>query len=267
MPTSPLLKASSSGTEPAPISPSTPRTASIWAFGVRAGAVDHVDEQVRLGDHLQGRAKRLHQLVGQLAHEPDRVRQQHRLPAGQRQAPGPRVEGGEQPVLDQHAGVGQPVEQGGLAGVGVADQRHGGQAAAPAGLALQAALLGQAAQVALEAAHAPHQAPAVDLELGLAGAPGADAARLLGQGQTPAPEPRQPVAQLGQLHLGLAFLGAGVLGEDVEDHGGAVDGGAAQDLLQVAGLGRGQLVVEDHGVGVDRVRTGRAAPRPCPCPT
>jgi hypothetical protein len=45
----------------------------------------------------------------------------------------------------------------------------------------------------------------------------------------------------------------GVLGEDVEDEGGAVDGRPPQDLLQVAALGRRQLVVEDHGVGVDDV--------------
>ena len=118
---------------------------------------------------------------------------------------------------------------------------------------MQAALLGQAAQVALEAAHAPDQAPAVHLELRLARSPGADAAGLLGQGQAPTPQARQAVAQLGQLDLGLALLGGGVLGEDVQDHRGAVDGRAAQELLQVARLGRGQLVVEDHGVGVHRV--------------
>ena len=79
----------------------------------------------------------------------------------------------------------------------------------------------------------------------------------------PAAQAGQPVAQQGQLHLGPALGGAGVLGEDVEDHRGAVDGRPAEDLLQVALLGRGELVVEDHGVGVDR-QTGRPAPRPCP---
>src|SRR5581483_578228 len=47
------------------------------------------------------------------------------------------------------------------------------------------------------------------------------------------------------------FLGAGVLGEDVEDHRRAVDGGAAEQLLEVAALGRAELVVEHHGVRVD----------------
>ena len=67
----------------------------------------------------------------------------------------------------------------------------------------------------------------------------------------PTPQPGQPVAEQGQFDLGAPFGGAGVLGEDVEDHRGAVDGGAAQDLLQVPLLGGGEVVVEHHGVGVD----------------
>ena len=67
----------------------------------------------------------------------------------------------------------------------------------------------------------------------------------------PSPQPGQAVAQQGQLDLGPALGGPGVLGEDVEDHRRAVDGRPAQDLLQVALLGRREVVVEDHGVGVD----------------
>ena len=43
----------------------------------------------------------------------------------------------------------------------------------------------------------------------------------------------------------------GVLAEDVEDHGGAVDRRAPEQLLQVVLLRRRQLVVEHDGVGVD----------------
>ena len=60
----------------------------------------------------------------------------------------------------------------------------------------------------------------------------------------------QPVAELGQLDLGLALLAVGVLGEDVEDHRGAVDRGAAQQLLEVELLGGGELVVEHDRVAV-----------------
>ena len=109
----------------------------------------------------------------------------------------------------------------------------------------------QLAQLDFELRHAPQETPAVDLELRLSRSPRADATGLLAEGLTSPAQPRQSVAQLGQLDLGLALLRARVLGEDVEDHGGAVDGGAAEELLEVAALGRRELVVEDNGVGVD----------------
>ena len=87
--------------------------------------------------------------------------------------------------------------------------------------------------------HPAHEAPAVDLELGLARARGADATGLLAERRAPAAQSRQAIAQQRQLDLGLALGGARVLGEDVEDHRGAVDGRAAEELLQVALLGRG----------------------------
>ena len=145
----------------------------------------------------------------------------------------------------------QAVEQGRLAGVGVAHQRQLTVAAAGPAAALQRPGALDLAQVGLQPVHAPHQAAAVHLELGLARAPGPDATGLLAEGRAPAPQAGQPVAQEGQLHLGLALGAAGVLGEDVEDHRRAVDGGAPEQLLQVAVLGRRQLVVEDDRVGIE----------------
>ena len=66
-------------------------------------------------------------------------------------------------------------------------------------------------------------APAVDLELGLTGTAGPDAAALLGQLDAPAPQAGQPVAQLRELDLHHALLARRVLGEDVEDQRDAVD--------------------------------------------
>jgi hypothetical protein len=120
----------------------------------------------------------------------------------------------------------------------------------PAGLALDTAVLGQLHELGLELGHPAHEATAVDLQLGLARASGPDAAGLLGQRDAPPPQPGKAVAEKGQLHLSLALEGVGILGEDVEDHRRAVDGGAAQDLLQIALLGRAQLVVEHHRVRV-----------------
>ena len=126
-------------------------------------------------------------------------------------------------------------------------------------------VLTEVVELRLEGLDPAHQPSAVDLQPGLATAEAhADAAPLLGQlGGGAAPQPRQPVAEQGQLDLRLALQRVGVLGEDVEDHGRAVDGGATEQLLQVVLLARGQLVVEHDGVGVDLeaqlVQLGRLA--------
>ena len=113
-------------------------------------------------------------------------------------------------------------------------------------LALGGAVLVDLAELGLELVDAALDAAAVDLELGLAGTAGADPGAA-GRDMPPAcwdsaralaAEARQPVAEQGQLDLRLALLAVGVLGEDVEDHRGAVDGGAAEQLLEVALLGR-----------------------------
>ena len=58
------------------------------------------------------------------------------LAAGQLEAAGRGIQGGEQAVLDQDPGIGEVVEQGRLAGVRVADDRHLGDAGAVLGLVL-----------------------------------------------------------------------------------------------------------------------------------
>src|SRR5581483_9418681 len=81
----------------------------------------------------------------------------------------------------------------------------------------------EAAQIALQFLHPPQDPAAVDFELRLTGAAGADARALLAQLQAAAAQARQPVAQLREFHLHAPFLGRRVLGEDVEDQRDAVD--------------------------------------------
>src|SRR4051812_36007877 len=86
----------------------------------------------------------------------------------------------------------------------------------------------------------PGEGALAPLELGLAGAPGADATGLPREGGAgPPPQAGQAVAQQGQLDLGLALEGVGILGEDVEDDGRATDRRSPEELLQVVLLGRG----------------------------
>jgi len=65
------------------------------------------------------------------------------------------------------------------------------------------------AEIGLEPCHPAHQAPPVDLELGLARTSGADATGLLAERPAPAPQPGQPVPQQGQLHLGAGTFDLG----------------------------------------------------------
>src|SRR5207302_10860963 len=60
------------------------------------------------------------------------------------------------------------------------------------------------------------------------------------------------VLELGQLDLELALGRVGVVGEDVEDHRGAIDHGHAERLLEVALLTRAELVVARDDVCVRR---------------
>ena len=253
--TSALLNASSTGTSSAPISRRTVSTAAIWASGSAAEASTTCTRRSASATSSSVDRNASTSCVGSLRTKPTVSRQQDPLAAGKVEAAGGGVDGGEQAVLHQHPGVGEPVQQRGLAGVGVADDGDGLQPGPGPGLALDPTVLGVDLEVGLQLADPTQQPPAVDLELGLAAAePGADAAGLLAEALALAPQPGQAVAEQGQLHLRLSLLAVGVLGEDVEDHRGAVDGGAAQDLLQVAALGRRQLLVEDDRVGVDLVR-------------
>ncbi len=219
-------------------------------LGVGTRSVHKVQQQVGFGDFLEGRLERLDEAGGQLLDEAHRVGDQHRLTTRQLQAPGGGVEGGEQAILDENTGTGEMVQQGGLAGVGVPDDGDGVEPGPTPRLALVLAGAPQPAEILLQLGEPPLDAPPVDLELGLTRAPGADATALLAELIAPSPQTGQPIAELGQLDLGLALEGGGVLGEDVEDHRGAVEGGALQDLLEVVLLCRAELVVEHHGVGV-----------------
>jgi hypothetical protein len=59
--------------------------------------------------------------------------------------------------------------------------------------------------------------------------------------------------ELSEFHLQLGFAGASPRGEEVEDQLAAVDDFSLDDFFQTANLSRGQIVIEDHhvGLGVD----------------
>src|SRR5690606_27881482 len=144
-------------------------------------------------------------------------------------------------------------------GVGVAGDRHAGHLSPAAARALGVPGGTHTGDLPLQPGDAGLDAAPVGLQLGLTGAAqphaaggaAGPAAGLPGERLAPAAQPGQEVTELRQFDLCLALPAARVLGEDVQDQGGAVDDLDPGLLLQVAQLARGQLAVADH-----RVRAG-----------
>ena len=169
-----LLNASSSGTRAAADLAQHRAHGVDLLVGLDGRRVDDVDEQVGFGRHFERRLERLDELVRQLADEPDGVGQQHRLASRAAQAPGSGVERREQPVLDEHAGVGEVVQQRRLAGVRVPDDGHVAEPDAAPTLALVGAVAVDLAELVLELVDAALDPAPVDLELRLTGAAAPD---------------------------------------------------------------------------------------------
>ena len=224
-------------------------------LGVRTRPVDHVNQQIPVVDDVERGRERLHQLVRQLLDESDGVGQQHRLTARELQPTCRRIERREEAILDEDTSLGQTVEQGRLARVGVPDDDHVAQRRPATCLPLGVAVAGDLDQIGLELVDQAGDTSTVEFELRLTRtAASAHATGLLGHRPALAAQARQAVLEQRQLDLCLALLAVGVLGEDVEDQRSAVDRGTAEQLLQVVLLGRAEFVVEDHRVTVGRER-------------
>ena len=223
--------------------------ADIAGLGMGFGAGDVADMQDDVGllHLLQGGAEGLDQLVRQVGDEAHGVGHDGGPPVRQLQHPKRRVEGGEQHVLGHHLGLGQAVEEGRLAGVGVADQGHCRVRMPLAGRALQGARAAHLLQLGLQLADLVGDQPAVGLDLGFAGAAHDPEAAALALQVGPGPhQARALVGEPGQLHLQPPFPRPRPPREDLQDQAGAVDDLAVPGLLEIALLHRRERVV-DHG--------------------
>ena len=212
-----------------------------------------MEQQVGVLQLLQRRLEGLHQLVGELADKADGVRDHHiqRVADGELASGG--IQGVKEAVVGRDGRPGELIQQGGFPGVGVAhDGNHRGLVLLPE-LALGGPHPADLLQVPADLVDLLVDQAAVGLQLGLAGALGANsslaaAAALALQVGPHTGEPGQQVLVLRQLHLQPALLGLGPLGEDVQNQAAAVQYLDPQHLREHPLLGGGQVVVKDHHV-------------------
>ena len=152
--------------------------------------------------------------------------------------------------------MGERIEQRRLSRVGVAHQRDHPERHRLPRAAARGALLAHCFDGVLDFSHAIANAPAVGFKFLLARSARADAAAKPRKFFAASGQPRQQIIELRKLHLELAFAGARVRGEDIENQLGAVDHAAARALFHVAKLHGREIVVHDHQRHVARMRFG-----------
>ena len=161
---------------------------------LRACAVHHMQDEIRVAGFLQGALKSLHQMVGKLSDEADRVRKQQLLAAGKLHAPGGGIERGEKLILRQNVRPGQGVEKRGLSRVRIAhDGRHGHRPLQPL-LPRRIPVELHIRKLPAKPRHPASDQPPVCLQLFLSRPSRSDAAAQTGQALSQTGKPGQPVA-------------------------------------------------------------------------
>ena len=216
-----------------------------------------MQDKVGSGDFVERRLEGLDQGGGQLLDEADGVGDGDLAALGQFELAGGGVQRGEELVVAEHVGSGEPVDERAFPGIGITGQCHFEHAAAVPALTLQRAHVGQALKLAANArdALAHHAAVHLQLAFALTEAGSHAASHAVRSEVGPhAAQARVQVLVLGEAHLQAPLLGGGVQGEDVQNEGRTVDDlhGLVHDLLQIGLLGRCQLIVEDDEVGLAR---------------
>jgi hypothetical protein len=151
------------------------------------------------------------------------------------------------PIGDQEVASGEGAHERGLAGVGVSDDRHGRLRPAPA--PPRRALLLDRLQLAAQLGDAVAYLAAIELHLRLASTLAADAAALAIAPAAALAQARCHVPQARDLHLQPRFARARVPLEDLQDHRSAVEHLGTGGALEVAGLRRRDVVVDQDDAG------------------
>ncbi len=224
--------------------------------GLGAGGVDDVDEEVCEGGFLKCGHEGFDEAVGEVADEAHGVGEQHILIVGEGEAACGGVECGEEFVFGVDVGSGEAIEEGGFAGVGVADDGDDGHFAVAAFFALGGADAAHVGEFGAEACDAIAGQAFVhfDLFFAFAACGGGSAFAATGSAALAvevlphAGHAWQSVLHAGEFDLERGFSGMRAASEDVEDDFLAVDDADAAFFFPGALLGWADAVVEDDAV-------------------
>ncbi|CAI8335839.1 MAG: Uncharacterised protein [Cellulomonadaceae bacterium TMED98] len=202
-------------------------------------AIDDVDDDIGISHFFQSAPKRFDQFVGQVSNKPDRV--------GQGIGPAIRgfcfshggIQGGKQCVLDHHSRTGQTVQQRGFPGVGVAGNRDGGHIGPLPVTPFGCPRRSEAGDLFAKTSNPLVNPASIELDFGFSRPPGAHSGcratdlttGLAAHRLTPSAKTGKQVLQLGKLHLGFALPGFRVLGENIQNHGGAINDFDSDDVF------------------------------------
>src|SRR5512144_98504 len=150
------------------------------------------------------------------------------------------IESGEQRVLGEHVGTGERIEQGRLAGIGVADESHGRIGHPRPRLPVQRAGAAHLLELLAYALDPLADDAAVALDLSFArAAQEAEAAALALEVRPRAYQPALLIDEVSKLHLQAPFPRACPRAEDLKNESGAVENLGAPCGLQITLLHRG----------------------------
>ena len=214
-----------------------------------------MDAEIGEDGFFEGGFESFDKTVRKVSNKADGVGDEERLPVGEIDLARGGVEGGEEHVFRQDVVAGELVEQGGLAGVGVADNGGVGCFEFFAGVALGGALLADVFEFTLGAIDADVSHTAVDFDLlfthAASGGRTARSTTTFAVEVAPhACEAGEGVLHAGELDLQPGFAGFRALRKDIEDDLFAVDHTDVGSCFPLALLGGGELVVEDDAVAV-----------------
>ena len=94
-------------------------------FGLWMAGINDVDEEIGLNNFFQGCFESFHETVWEFADKPDRIGEQHILVGWQPKSSRGWIKSGKQFIFGEDTRAGERIEQGGLSGVGIAND--GGQ--------------------------------------------------------------------------------------------------------------------------------------------